>query len=135
MNVLITGSAGFVGKNLIAALEEIRLGHDRRPDHQMDDLTVFAYDLQNTPEELDRFCRDCDFVLHLAGVNRPQDPAEFQKGNFGFTSDLLALLKNHGNRCPVMLSSSVQASLTGRYAGSLYGESKKAGEELLFQYQ
>ena len=134
MKILITGAKGFVGRNLCAALEEIRLGHDRRPDHAIADLTVYAYDLDNTPEELDGFCRDCDFVLNLAGVNRPKDPAEFMEGNFGFASRLLDTLKKHGNTCPVMLSSSAQASLTGRYAGSVYGESKKAGEELFFRY-
>lgn len=134
MKILVTGAKGFVGRNLCAALDEIRLDHDRRPDHVLEDLTVYAYDLENTPEELDAFCRDCDFVLNLAGVNRPQDPAEFMKGNFGFASTLLDTLKRHRNTCPVMLSSSVQASLVGRYAGSAYGESKKAGEELFFRY-
>lgn len=134
MKILITGANGFVGRNLCAALEEIRLGHDRRPDHAIDDLLVFAYDLDNTPEELDGFCRDCDFVINLAGVNRPEDPAEFMAGNFGFASVLLENLKKHGNTCPVLLSSSIQASMTGRYAGSIYGESKKAGEDLFFQY-
>ncbi len=134
MNILITGAKGFVGRNLCAALEEIRLGHDRRPDHEIADLAVFAYDVDNSPEELDSFCKDCDFVLNLAGVNRPQDPAEFMAGNFGFASTLLNTLKKHGNTCPVMLSSSIQASLTGRYAGSPYGESKKAGEDLFFAY-
>ena len=134
MNILITGAKGFVGRNLCAALEEIRLGHDRRPDHEIADLTVFAYDVDNTLEELDKFCAECDFVLNLAGVNRPKDPAEFMTGNFGFASTLLDTLKKHGNTCPVMISSSVQASLTGRYAGSPYGESKKAGEDLFFAY-
>lgn len=134
MKVLITGAQGFVGKNLCAALEQIRLGTDRRTDHALQDLTVYSYDINNTPEELDAFCKDCDVVLNLAGVNRPQDPAEFMKGNFGFASTLLDTLKKHRNICPVMLSSSVQASLTGRYAGSVYGESKKAGEDLFFRY-
>ena len=134
MNILITGAKGFVGRNLCAALEEIRQGHDRRADHEIADLTVYAYDVDNTRSELDAFCKDCDFVLNLAGVNRPKDPAEFMAGNFGFASTLLDTLKKHGNTCPVMLSSSIQASLTGRYAGSPYGESKKAGEDLFFAY-
>ena len=134
MKILITGAGGFVGKNLRAALEEIRLGHDRREDHAIEDITVYAYDVENTLQELDAFCKDCDFVVHLAGVNRPQDPKEFMEGNFGFSSTLLETLKKHGNTCPVLLSSSVQATLTGRYAGSVYGESKKAGEDLFFAY-
>ena len=134
MKVLVTGAKGFVGQNLCAALEEIRLGHDRRSDHAVSDLTVYEYDLGNTPEELNAFCEDCDFVFNLAGVNRPKDNAEFIAGNFCFASTLLDTLKRHGNKCPVMLSSSIQASLTGRYAGSEYGKSKKAGEDLFFRY-
>ena len=134
MKVLITGAKGFVGRNLCAALEEIRLGHDRRPDHALEDLTVYAYDLDNDPGDLDRFCADCEFVINLAGVNRPEDPSEFMAGNYGFSLSLLDTLKTHDNLCPVLLSSSVQASLTGRYAGSAYGRSKKAGEDLFFQY-
>ena len=134
MKVLITGARGFVGQNLCAALEEIRLGHDRREDHALDDLTVYAYDMDSTPRDLDAYCANCDFVFHLAGVNRPKDTAEFMAGNFGFASTLLNTLRKHKNTCPVMLSSSIQASLTGRYAGSEYGKSKKAGEELFFDY-
>ena len=134
MKILITGARGFVGKNLCAALEQIRLGCDRRPDHAIENITVYAYDVENTLQELDTFCKDCDFVVNLAGVNRPQDPKEFMEGNFGFASTLLSTLKKHSNTCPVLLSSSVQASLTGRYAGSVYGESKKAGEDLFFAY-
>lgn len=134
MKVLITGAKGFVGQNLGAALREIQSGHDRRDDHVLPDLTFYEYDLNSTQEELDNFCADCDFVFNLAGVNRPKDNTEFMSGNFGFASMLLDTLKKHGNSCPVMLSSSVQASLAGRYAGSPYGESKKAGEDLFFRY-
>ena len=138
MKVLITGANGFVGRNLAATLRNIRDGKDKSfplrncPDPSA--LEILEYDLGNTPEELDRFCRDADFVFHLAGVNRPKDQKEFMEGNFGFSSELLGLLKKHGNNCPVMLSSSVQASLSGRFAGSEYGKSKKAGEDLFFLY-
>jgi len=134
MKVLITGAKGFVGRNLVAALKEIQNAHDRRPDHAIEDLTLYEYDLNNTAEDLDAFCADCDFVFHLAGVNRPENPADFMAGNFGFASELLNALKRHNNACTVMLSSSVQARLTGRYMGSIYGESKKAGEDLFFRY-
>lgn len=138
MNILITGARGFVGRNLCAALREIASGHDRRADHVIcadpAQLVIDEYDLNNTPEELDAYCARADFVFHLAGVNRPQDPAQFMEGNFGFSSVLLNTLKKHGNTCPVMLSSSVQATLAGRFAGSEYGKSKKAGEDLFFAY-
>lgn len=134
MRVLITGAKGFVGQNLCAALREIQSGHDRRDDHVLPDLTFYEYDLSSTQEDLDNYCADCDFVFNLAGVNRPKDTTEFMSGNFGFASTLLNTLKKHGNSCPVMLSSSIQASLTGRYAESPYGESKKAGEDLFFRY-
>ena len=138
MKILITGANGFVGQNLCATLAEISSGHDRREDHILgekpEEIVVYRYDLGNTEQELDAFCSDCDFVFNLAGVNRPENPADFMAGNFGFASVLLDTLKKHKNTCPVMLSSSVQASLTGRYAGSPYGESKKAGEELFFAY-
>ena len=134
MKVLVTGAKGFVGKNLCAALRNIRDGKDRRfPDLKIEE--IFEYDIDSTPEELDRFCKDCDFVFNLAGVNRPQNQEEFMQGNFGFASTLLDTLKKYGNRCPVMLSSSQQASLTGRFGNSEYGRSKKAGEELFFQYE
>ena len=138
MNILITGAKGFVGRNLCAALNEIKLGHDQRADHvfclNLADITLFEYDLDSTQEDLDAYCAKADFVFHLAGVNRPKDPAQFMEGNFGFSSTLLDTLKKHGNTCPVMLSSSVQATMVGRYAGSEYGRSKKAGEDLFFAY-
>ena len=138
MKILITGAHGFVGQNLRAALGEIRAGHDRREDHVLcgdpAEITVNLIGRENSPEELDAFCKDCDFVFHLAGVNRPQDPAEFMRGNRDLTGRLLEALRRHNNRCPILLSSSIQASLEGRFQGSPYGESKRAGEELLFQY-
>ena len=133
MNILITGAKGFVGRNLIENLKTIRDGKDRtRPDLRIDAL--YEYDLGNTPEELDAFCADCDFVFNLAGVNRPKDPKEFREGNFGFASALLNALKKHNNKCPVMLSSSLQATLAGRFGTSEYGVSKRDGEELFFTY-
>ena len=133
MKVLVTGSAGFVGKNLVAALKNLRDGKDRtRPELKVDE--IFEYDVDTEPSRLDSFCSEADFVFNLAGVNRPKDAAEFMQGNFGFASMLLSALKKHGNACPVMLSSSIQAALIGRYAGSEYGKSKLAGEELFFDY-
>lgn len=133
MKILVTGSAGFVGKNLVAALKNLRDGKDRtRPELKVDD--IFEYDVDTDPSLLDSFCSEADFVFNLAGVNRPKDAAEFMQGNFGFASTLLSALKKHGNACPVMLSSSIQAALIGRYAGSEYGKSKLAGEELFFDY-
>lgn len=135
MKVLITGSKGFVGRNLVESLRAIRDGKDRRPRYAaLLPLTVLECDLDTPREELSDFCAEADFVFNLAGVNRPDDVAEFMKGNFGFASELLELLERHGNRCPVMLASSIQASLEGRYAGSSYGESKLAGERLFFDY-
>jgi len=134
MKILVTGAAGFVGRNLTAALEEIRLGHDKRPDHALPEFSVYAYDLNNTLQELDAFCSDCDFVFHLAGVNRPKEEREFREGNVTFSCEVLDALRRHNNRCPVMLASSAQASLQGRYAGSVYGQSKREGEELFFAY-
>ena len=134
MKILVTGAKGFVGKNLCAQLNNIKDGKDRRfPDLTID--TVFEYDIDSTSEELDAWCKDCDFVFNLAGVNRPQNQEEFMQGNFGFASTLLDTLKKHGNRCPVMLSSSQQASLTGRFGNSEYGRSKKAGEDLFLAYE
>lgn len=136
MNVLVTGAKGFVGRNLCEALKNIADGKDRRKKYQsLLPLTVYEYDRDNTQEELSFYCSAADFVFNLAGVNRPKDPSEFMEGNMGFGETLLSLLEHHGNKCPVMLSSSVQASLEGRYAGSPYGESKLAGEELLFDYE
>lgn len=133
MNVLITGAAGFVGKNLTAALQNIRDGKDRtHPELSIGDL--YVYDIDTAPELLDTYCKNADFVFHLAGVNRPQDPAQFMQGNYGFSQILLETLKKHTNTCPIVLSSSVQATLVGRYANSAYGESKKAGEDLFFAY-
>ena len=134
MRILITGAKGFVGKNLCAALKNIKDGKDRRfPDLSIEE--VFEYDLDSTPEELDAWCKNCDFVFNLAGVNRPKNQEEFMQGNFGFASTLLDTLKKYDNRCPVMLSSSQQASLTGRFGNSEYGRSKKAGEDLFLDYE
>ena len=133
MNVLITGAAGFVGKNLVAELKNIRDGRDRtRPGIHID--AIYEYDVDTDPALLDSFCATADFVFNLAGVNRPENESEFMAGNFGFASVLLDALRKHGNKAPVMLSSSIQATLLGRYAGSEYGRSKLAGEELFFQY-
>lgn len=133
MNILVTGAKGFVGRNLCENLKNIRDGKDKtRPNLKIDE--VFEFDIDTSKELLDEYCKKADFVFNLAGVNRPQNDDEFMKGNFGFASELLDTLKKHNNKCPVMLSSSIQASLEGRYAGSEYGKSKLAGEELFFQY-
>ena len=133
MNILITGAAGFVGKNLTAALECIRDGKDRtRPGLSIGEL--YLYDIDSPPSLLEEAAEHADFVFNLAGVNRPKNQEEFMQGNFGFASTLLDTLKKHRNTCPVMLSSSIQATLMGRYAGGEYGKSKKAGEELFFSY-
>ena len=143
MKILVTGAKGFVGKNLCAQLNNIKDGKARNygfvmpgPDRASHECieAVYEYDLDSTPEELDAWCREADFVFNLAGVNRPQNAEEFMAGNFGFASTLLETLKKHGNTCPVMLSSSQQASLTGRFGNSEYGRSKKAGEDLFLQY-
>ena len=133
MNILVTGAKGFVGRNLVAQLHNIRDGKARWYP-VTGDLTVYEYDVDSDPAELDTYCREADFVFNLAGVNRPKDRSEFMKGNFGFASVLLDTLKKYGNKCPVMLSSSIQATLMGRYGASDYGRSKLAGEELFFGY-
>lgn len=133
MNILVTGAAGFVGKNLVENLKNIRDGKNRtRPALSIGE--IFEYDLGNTASELDEWCKKADFIFNLAGVNRPKDPKEFREGNFGFASTLLDTLKKHKNNSPVMLSSSLQATLAGRFGTSEYGLSKKAGEELFFDY-
>lgn len=133
MNILVTGAMGFVGRNLVAQLKTIAEGKNK----SYGDITIgeiFEYDIDSTYEELDDYCRRADFVYNLAGVNRPQNVEEFMQGNFGFASTLLDTLQKHNNTCPVMLSSSIQATLVGRYADGEYGKSKKAGEELFFEY-
>ena len=132
MKILVTGAKGFVGKNLCAQLNNIKDGKARNYGVAVD--AVYEYDLDSTPEELDAWCKEADFVFNLAGVNRPQNQEEFMQGNFGFASTLLDTLKKHGNKCSVMLSSSQQASLTGRFGNSEYGRSKKAGEDLFLEY-
>ena len=134
MKILVTGAKGFVGKNLCSQLKNIRDGKAKcYGDLTIDD--VFEYDVDSTAEELEHYCKECNFVFNLAGVNRPQNQEEFMQGNFGFASKLLDTLKKYKNTCPIMLSSSQQASLTGRFGNSEYGRSKKAGEELFLQYE
>ena len=133
MNILITGAAGFVGKNLTAALQSVKDGKDRtHPGLAIG--TLYLYDLDSPDSVLEEGCKNADFVFNLAGVNRPQNQEEFMQGNFGFASRLLDTLNKYNNTCPVMLASSIQATLVGRYANGEYGKSKKAGEELFFQY-
>lgn len=133
MKILVTGAKGFVGKNLCAQLNNIKEGKAKCYGDLIID-EVFEYDLDSTHEQLDQWCKECDFVFNLAGVNRPKDPEEFMESNFGFASVLLNTLKKYKNNCPVMISSSIQATLAGRFGTSEYGKSKKAGEELMFQY-
>ena len=134
MEILVTGAKGFVGRNLCANLRNIKDGKDRtRPGLNIGE--IFEYDIDTPTELLDEYCQKADFVFNLAGVNRPKETSEFMEGNFGFASTLLDTLKKYGNKCPVMLSSSQQASLTGRFGNSEYGRSKKAGEDLFLQYQ
>jgi len=133
MKILVTGAKGFVGQNLVENLKNLRRNINRnRPSLCINE--IYEYDLKSTLEELDLYCTDCDFVFNLAGVNRPQNQGQFMAGNFDFASTLLLTLKKHNNKAPVMLSSSIQASLAGRFGESEYGRSKKAGEELFFDY-
>lgn len=133
MNVLVTGAKGFVGRNLVAYLRNIKEGKIKRySDLNIEE--IFEFDIDSAPSDLEKYCKDADFVFNLAGINRPKNPEEFMQGNFGFASKLLDTLEKHGNKAPVMISSSIQASLLGRYAGSEYGRSKLEGEELLFEY-
>lgn len=132
MKILITGAKGFVGRNLVENLKNIKEGKNKTRDLKIDE--IFEYDIDTDPSLLDGFCKEADFVFNLAGVNRPKDQSEFMKGNFGFASTLLETLKKYKNNCPVMLSSSIQATLIGRYGESDYGKSKLAGEELFFDY-
>ena len=132
MNILVTGAKGFAGKNLVANLRNIRDGKNRTREFQIDE--IFEFDIDTDKSLLDEYCAKADFVFNLAGVNRPKDNSEFMSGNFGFASELLEALKKHNNTCPVMISSSIQATLIGRYGESDYGKSKLAGENLFFDY-
>ena len=133
MKILVTGAKGFVGKNLCAQLKNIRDGKAKCYGEVAVE-EIFEYDIDSTADELDAYCREADFVFNLAGVNRPQNTEEFMEGNFGFASTLLETLEKYGNKAPVMLSSSIQATLAGRFGDSEYGRSKRAGEELFFNY-
>jgi UDP-2-acetamido-2,6-beta-L-arabino-hexul-4-ose reductase len=133
MNILVTGAAGALGRNLVENLKTIRDGKNRtRPSLHID--SIYEYDINSNPEELDLYCKEADFIVHAAGVNRPKEQSEFMEGNFGFTNTLLDCLKKHNNKAPIMITSSVQATLSGRFGDSEYGRSKLAGEELMFSY-
>ena len=133
MKILVTGTKGMVGTALVNNLKNIRDGKNKtRPNLHIEE--IYEYDLDSTAEELNAYCQKADFVFNLAGVNRPENPEDFMKGNFGFASDLLNCLKKHKNKATIMLSSSIQATLAGRFGNSEYGRSKKAGEELFFDY-
>ena len=134
MKILVTGAKGFVGRNLCSQLNNIKDGKAKWYNLPEPIEAIYEYDLDSTPEQLDEWCKQCDFVFNLAGVNRPKDPEDFMKGNFGFATVLLNTLKKYNNNCPVMISSSIQATLAGRFGTSEYGKSKKAGEELMFEY-
>ena len=134
MKILVTGAKGFVGRNLCSQLNNIKDGKAKWYNLPEPIEAVYEYDIDSSAEQLDQWCSDCDFVFNLAGVNRPQNQEDFMKGNFGFASTLLDTLKKYHNSCPVMISSSIQATLAGRFGNSEYGRSKKAGEELMFQY-
>ena len=134
MKILVTGAKGFVGRNLCSQLNNIKDGKAKWYNLPEPIEAIYEYDIDSTPEQLDERCKECDFVFNLAGVNRPKDPEEFMKGNFGFATTLLNTLKKFKNNCPVMISSSIQATLAGRFGTSEYGKSKKAGEELMFEY-
>ena len=133
MNILVTGAKGMVGTALCNNLKTIRDGKNKTRSN-LHIKEIYEYDLNSTPEELDAYCARAEFVFNLAGVNRPENPEDFMRGNFGFASDLLSCLKKHGNKATIMLSSSIQATLAGRFGDSKYGRSKKAGEELFFDY-
>ena len=133
MNILVTGAKGMVGTALVNNLKNIRDGKNKtRPALAIKE--IYEYDIDSTSEELDTYCQKADFVFNLAGINRPENQEDFMKGNFGFASELLNNLKKYNNKAPIMLSSSIQATLAGRFGNSVYGQSKKAGEELLFDY-
>lgn len=134
MKILVTGAKGFVGRNLCSQLNNIKDGKAKWYNLPEPIEAIYEYDIDSTPEQLEMYCEQCDFVFNLAGVNRPQDPKEFMEGNFGFATTLLNTLKKDKNNCPVMISSSIQATLAGRFGTSEYGKSKKAGEELMFEY-